>query len=549
MALGISKLLNIGTSVKAVLTLSLVTALAIVIATAALILDLRQRRLEHAKQTVAGLSRVLSDQTTRTFDSVILAMRIINERLSDDIGSRLELDNPLAHYLLLARAQGLPQIKSIFLVNRDGFGVNSSRSDFIRNLPLQNQSFFRYHADGGISEVFISAPRQAKVDGEWTYYVSIPLRDNLGEFRGILCAAIKIEHFESLYDSIALNSVSQILLLNQSGVRLAGAPRDSGSYGQVEGNQAALSRLNRRPMDSFEETLEGPSNQRRLVVYRSIADYPLVLSIAITEEDALASWRYTAKAIISGMTLILMLIAVVTLRMLRNVRHEETLKTRLRELSASLQKIREEEGTRIARELHDELGQLLTGIRMEVSWLGTACLPPPALADKVRAIKGSIDQAIASVRRISSELHPLVLEDLGLSAAAAWYANRFSERTGLTVHLDLPQENPRKGSPVATALFRVMQEALTNVARHAKASRIDIVLERDEVEWTLGVTDDGVGFVYDPNQRGSLGLISMRERVQILGGIFAVVTTPGAGTRIQATIPLEQANGMQAEVE
>lgn len=667
----------VGTSVRAVLLLSLMTCLVIVVATAALILDLRQRELKHARETIVGLSRVLSDQTTRTFDSVLLTMRATRERLSDDIGSRLELDNLLVHYLLQARTSGLPQVKSIFLVDSQGRGVNSSRPDFIRNLSMQNREFFRYHADGGPNEVFISNAERASVDGQWTYYVSIPLRDARGNFRGTIAAAISIEYFESLYQSITLKSVSHILLLNRQGARLAGTPRDSARTGMIEGDREALQTLRDQSGGSVVETSIGPAEDRRFVAYRSIANYPLDLSVAVTERDALLPWRHTAQMIAAGTALVHIFILVVALATIRNLHRKEGLETRLKErddqirhmvqsvrdaivtadssrrivlfnyaaerlfdtkaadavgrpigellysglseqqraylrrqleegwrsptsfavltnielrrderevpveislstssfhgdilltavfrdlsesqraerelletnrqlqeLSASQQNVREQERTGIARELHDELGQLLTGIRMEISWLGRR-LPPDlsAEAGKVKSIKGQIDQAIASVRRISSELRPLVLDDLGLSAAAAWYVNQFSERTGIQVRLDLPPENPQQGGAVATALFRVLQESLTNVARHAGASAIDVRLLRSDEEWALHIADNGKGFVHDPSRRGSLGLIGMRERVQTLSGRFSVTTSPGQGTLIEATIPLER---------
>jgi PAS domain S-box-containing protein len=213
----------------------------------------------------------------------------------------------------------------------------------------------------------------------------------------------------------------------------------------------------------------------------------------------------------------------------------------LQELSASLQHVREEERTRIARELHDELGQYLTGIRMEVSWLGSRLLPEQqVLTDKIRAIKGQIDQTIASVRRISSELRPLVLDDLGFAAAAGWYVDQFSARTGLSVNLRLPGEDPEQGGAVATALFRVLQESLTNIARHAEASKVDVQLSRQKDHWVLSICDDGVGFVQDARPRLGIGLVGMRERVQILGGCFSLTTEPGEGTLTEVIIPLER---------
>jgi len=218
------------------------------------------------------------------------------------------------------------------------------------------------------------------------------------------------------------------------------------------------------------------------------------------------------------------------------------------QLSASLQNVREEERVRIARELHDELGQLLTGIRMELSWLGSRLSPEqPTLSGKITAIKGQIDQTIASVRRISSDLRPSVLDDLGFAAAAAWYVDQFSARTGLKVTLVLSDDDPEQGGEVATALFRVLQESLTNVARHAKATKVEVRLVLHNDEWILSIKDDGVGFIHDSRKQTGFGLVGMRERVQILNGRFCIKTAPGTGTLIEIALRAEKILEMQDE--
>jgi len=211
----------------------------------------------------------------------------------------------------------------------------------------------------------------------------------------------------------------------------------------------------------------------------------------------------------------------------------------LQELSASLQRVREDERSRIARELHDELGQLLTGIRLEISWLGGRLIPEQRqLSERVVAIKEQIDLTIASVRRISSELRPLVLDDLGLVDAAHWYIDQFSERTGIDVERHLPDSDAECDSAVATALFRILQESMTNVARHAHASHMTVRLRREADTWHLCVEDDGQGFVYDDGLCcGNMGLVGMRERAQMLGGYLEVDSSPESGTRISVTIP------------
>ena len=546
-------------SVRAVLLLSLVMILATVVSAVAVLVDLRHKELAHGQGEIVSLTQILAEQTARTFESVALTMSGARERLSDDIGRRFELDSRPVHLLLKARAAGLPQVKSLFLIDHDGFGVNSSRPDFIARLPMRDREVFRHFAANDSDELFISRPEQAPVDGRWTYYVGMRLVDADGLLRGVLVAAINIDYFETLYDSINLDFVSRIQLLNSDGVLLAGKPRDEARFGKRFAEPAVLAKVLARPPTGTVVVTDEADTGRQYVAYREVADYPLIVASAIGEDDALTPWRRVMRPIAASALLVVLCVVLTTVLMVRDLLRKaaldaalkdsdarlrrELLETnrQLQELSASLQSVREQERTRIARELHDELGQMLTGIRMEVSWLGGRLLDgQQALADKIASIKGQIDQSIASVRRISSELRPLVLDDLGFAAAAAWYVDQFSARTGLPVSLTLPQADPPRGDAMATALFRVLQEALTNVARHAGASRVEVRLDFANERWILSIRDDGAGFVHDSGKRGDIGLVGMRERAQILGGSFSVTTAPGAGTLIEVRIPAQQ---------
>ncbi len=221
----------------------------------------------------------------------------------------------------------------------------------------------------------------------------------------------------------------------------------------------------------------------------------------------------------------------------------------LRELSATLQDVREKERTRIARELHDELGQQLMGLRMELSWLGNQLSEKrDALAHKVEGMKQQIDMTIKSVRRIATELRPTLLDDLGLGAAIEWLAADFSAKTGIAVDLDLAGAGSARGEARATALFRITQECLTNVARHAAATRLCISLRVDGDVLELAVADNGKGMAEDAAaKRGSHGLIGIRERAIMLGAEATFVSSPGAGTAVRVAIPLDRQTKTELE--
>jgi len=227
---------------------------------------------------------------------------------------------------------------------------------------------------------------------------------------------------------------------------------------------------------------------------------------------------------------------------------EDTLRQQqqeLRELSARVQEAREEEKTRIARELHDELGQLLTALKMDLAWLRER-LPTHereliARADSMSAL---LDRTVSSSRRIAADLRPLMLDDLGLADAAQWLVEDFGKHSGIRLELRAAQaealESLSKGA--ATAVYRAIQESLTNIARHSGAKNAWIVMAQEDGSLYVEIEDDGRGIAAsDMAKASSLGLKGMRERVAYYGGSLEVGLAPRGGTRLRLRVPLQGA--------
>lgn len=213
----------------------------------------------------------------------------------------------------------------------------------------------------------------------------------------------------------------------------------------------------------------------------------------------------------------------------------------LRRLTARLQATREEERTRISREVHDELGQMMTVLKMELTWLANK-LPPelPALSDKAREVKTLIEKTALAVRRIATEMRPGVLDDLGLVAALEWQAEEFQKRTGIACRVETDAENLTLDPARATGVFRIFQEALTNVTRHANATRVEARLRVQEGTLTLALQDNGRGITApEISGTGSLGLVGMRERAALLGGTVRITGEPGKGTKLELSLPVQ----------
>jgi PAS domain S-box-containing protein len=212
----------------------------------------------------------------------------------------------------------------------------------------------------------------------------------------------------------------------------------------------------------------------------------------------------------------------------------------LRELSARVLEAREDEKARIARELHDELGQLLTALKMDLSWLRERVVEGEA-APKLEEMGRLLDQTVSSTRRISADLRPLMLDDLGLADAASWLVDDFGKRYGIASRIDIAADGGLEhlSKSVSTTVYRAIQESLTNIARHSGAKNAWVVLAADDGSLEVEVEDDGRGIApEDLAKARSLGLRGMRERIAFIGGSFEVARAPRGGTRLKIRVPL-----------
>lgn len=228
-------------------------------------------------------------------------------------------------------------------------------------------------------------------------------------------------------------------------------------------------------------------------------------------------------------------------------RHREAIEAqaRLRALASRLHLARETEAARISRELHDEIGQVLTSLKIDLSRLQSCCPavgPPPcaaSLSEQVSSASRQVDAAVGFVRRIASELRPGVLDKLGLIAALQWQAHEIEARTDLVVQVEANGADATLDDAVSVTLFRIAQEALTNVVRHASAHVVEIGLETTDAEAVLTVHDDGVGIAsVAADSRESLGILGMRERAMLVNGRLSLTGGPGKGTTVRVSVPL-----------
>jgi two-component system, NarL family, sensor histidine kinase UhpB len=378
-------------------------------------------------------------------------------------------------------------------------------------------------------EIALSRFQVADAGGHRVYYAAL-LRDVANE------SALEDQLVEMQQRMIAVFELSPIAIWICEDDRLAFANRATARlFGTT-----TIDRLIGRSLSSL---LDGESHTAlRLEIERALAGHETgaIINGRLTRADGEQREVEIALAALPdhGRTTVQMVVNDMTTRH-REVQDVRRSRRALRELSARVVEAREEERRRIARELHDELGQRLTALKIDLSNLATAAKLGPEDA-RVSAMSAMLDDTLASVRRIASDLRPLMLDDLGLNAAIEWLAHEASRRMGIPVHARLPSVEPLVDERVAIALYRMVQEALTNVARHAQAKNVEIGLRSQAGSLLLTVSDDGIGIAESaPRRSGSVGLLGVRERAQMLGGEVTIGPRRGGGTRLGVRVPLQ----------
>ncbi len=219
----------------------------------------------------------------------------------------------------------------------------------------------------------------------------------------------------------------------------------------------------------------------------------------------------------------------------------DRMNTQLRNLSNHIQTMSELERTSIAREIHDVLGQQMTALKYDIAWLKKRKDLDKEMTERIEGMNSLVDETMNSIRKVSSELRPKILDDLGLNAAIEWYVTQFEKNTGIKCVIDSELEDHVFENAVSITIYRILQEALTNVARHSNATQVEIFAKADPERVVLEIRDNGKGITLEEKQKStSYGLLGMKERARMIGGEVVVEGREHTGTRVVFTLPLKQ---------
>lgn len=474
--------------------------------------------------------------------------------------------------------KAMPGIRTILVTDAAGTVLTSNRPELI-NLNLSHRDFFkasRQSANAG--SLHVSTPYKT-VLGVFSLNLVRMIPGKEGQFAGIVATTLDPAYFNTLMNSVLYSPDMRTEIAHWDGTLFLTNPVRNGSPGNNLARSGSF--FSRHRASGQQNTAYSGSDQtsgdKRLLVWHTIQpsglnqDKPLLVAVSRDLESTYRAW-YHDLYMHSGMFGLLILTAIVAIvcsqrrqrsfealseqinRDLENkvierteslvIANEKLLahQKQLELLALELSLTEERERLSISRELHDEMGQTLTALKLDLSWFELK-LEGPELTERMKDMKATLDDLIVKTRHISAELRPPLLDHLGLTAAIEWQLSEFERRSGITAHPMLNEDVEPLIRQASTMVLRILQEALTNVIRHAEASEVSVSLCKRASDVVLEIADNGRGAA--PEEISSItayGLMGMRERARLCRGTLLIEGTIGAGTTVRLTIPFEREN-------
>jgi len=484
-----------------------------------------------------NLAQVLEHDIATEIDKIDFALLAQSDEIARQVASG-GIDGQALNAFIAQQLARQPHLENLRFANAQGnleYGTGVASSPPINIADRDYFTRLRDYPDAGL---VIAKPLIGRMSKKWMIVLGRRVSEPGGSFAGVVFATISIEHFQKLFSALNLGTNGAVSLryadLGLVARRSAGegASNAIGSNSVstelqeiVRSNPTAGSYVARTKLDNIE----------RMNAYRKVSDYPFYIIIGLATDDFLAAWRHEAIKTLTLAAVFVVVTIALSWLIHRSWKQRE-------ELSRRVVAVQEEERRRLAADLHDCTSPSLAAAVLNLGMIAADL--PPRLPDGVQTrlsdTRALLADATAGVRNICADLRPATLDYAGLPQALREYAERFSQLTGVPVTVSGENAAARMSADSESMLFRIAQEALTNCAKHAQASAVEVELNVGNSKAVLTISDNGKGFdrmaLGQSGHKPGLGLLTMRERVELAGGKFSLESAPGQGTRIRVEI-------------
>lgn len=507
-----------------------------------------------AAERVERTTRIAREHTLKVFETNDIILRRVSDLIGRQDDATLAEHERHLHRRLQEFARGLPQVLAISIWDAEGHPLASSFTYPVpRGESIADRDYFR-----GVQmepdRLVVSDTQDGMRSGKALFVMSRRRDDGEGRFAGAVTIALAPAYFARFFGELAGDTEGITVALTRPDGAVVTRYPDAPLAGVQNTSHNPLIPLVADAAPTPVATAVSPQDGReRLVMAQRVGSYPLFVTTGVLQSAVISDWLrklWLPVVVAFGAGFALVLAALMTLEKTRRERvavaqwqeeakHRASAERTLSALSQYLIGLSEAEKARLAAELHDELGGALSSLALDIAWvLERLREKAPELVDRQAQAMKLVQETAVLKRRIIDGLRPMLLQHLGLPAALRDYTSQWAKKTGVPIDLEVPHDMPGLASDAALALFRVVQESLTNVAKYANARRVGVSVKVLAEGVTATVVDDGVGIGPETLVRPtSHGISGMQQRIAAFAGTFRVESRPGAGTRIIAHIP------------
>jgi signal transduction histidine kinase len=505
-----------------------------------------QKDRQAARVQTKTFARAIDSHVSYTIESMNLSLASF-ANAAQALSSEGNLDVMLIERLL-SRSRDINGHFWLMFIDSKGMGVAASNEIDVYGLSFADRDYFMAHLGGNDRKLYVSVPHIDPMTRRPLVAISRRVENGAGKFLGVIVAPINAKSFAAMFDNARYDEGTTITLTHRSGKVIARSPLFEQSFGT---DVSSGEHVRNKASTGTKEARSQVDGKPRIYSYRSIEGLPLIVSVGVDNPLITDS---AALILLAGGLGVLMMIVVIAgschlvLKSYRNLERLVQARTgelhrsqiALRNLAAHQNRVKEKERTRIAQEVHDELGGCLTGIK---AYISAAAANPSDTRNSNQSLLSEAskltDIAVDTVRRVITDLRPSVLDQLGIWAALEWYADQFEQRTGIPCELLLHEVRDLEVDyDMATMIFRIVQESLTNVARHSQASRVVILGRQEAGRIVIEVEDDGIGIAAEELLgQDAWGIMGMHERARHAGGELKVTGAKARGTVVSLYLP------------